>query len=111
MEPEGAMKLDRKNLPASDFAIPERRAYPIPDKLHARLALDDVKRDPKARERARVRLAVAQRFPELAQEATLDHMHEMVEGREEEQRRRDRNRRSRARHDRKDDRATQTPKR
>ena len=102
------MKLDRRDLPASDFAVPERRAYPIPDRLHARLALDDVKRDPKAKERARVRLAVARRFPELMQEASMDHMREMAEGREEEVRRRERGRRARARADRKDDRATQT---
>ena len=43
---EGEMKLDRSKLKLSEFAIPERRAYPIPDRLHARLALEDAKREP-----------------------------------------------------------------
>lgn len=28
----------RKNIPAKDFALPEKRAYPVEDKAHARNA-------------------------------------------------------------------------
>lgn len=28
----------RKSLPSSDFGLPSQRKYPIPDKLHARVA-------------------------------------------------------------------------
>ena len=72
------MRLDLNKLPADDFAIPEQRAYPIPDRLHARLALEDVKRAPRVKDRARVRLAVAGRFPELMHEVSMDHMREVA---------------------------------
>jgi hypothetical protein len=70
------MKLDRRKLKQDEFAIPEKRAYPIPDRLHARLALDDANRDGNARTRARVRRAVSEKFPELAVDAAHDHLRE-----------------------------------
>ena len=75
------MKLDRSKLKKSEFAIPEKRAYPIPDRLHARLALEDVKRGGDARTRARVRRAVSQRFPELAIDAAHDHLRDVTDAR------------------------------
>lgn len=75
------MKLDRSKLKLSEFAIPERRAYPIPDRLHARLALDDANRDPNGRTRARVRRAVSEKFPELAVDAAHDHLRDSTDAR------------------------------
>ena len=75
------MKLDPKKLRRDEFAIPERRAYPIPDRLHARLALDKANREPIARTRARVRRAVSERFPELAVDAAHDHLRELSDTR------------------------------
>lgn len=75
------MKLDRSRMKRSEFAIPETRSYPIPDRLHARLALDDANRDANPRTRARVRRAVSQRFPELAVDAAHDHLRELSDRR------------------------------
>jgi hypothetical protein len=75
------MKLDRSRMKRNEFAIPEKRAYPIPDRLHARLALDDANRDPNPVIRARVRRAVSTRFPELAVDAAHDHLREVSDKR------------------------------
>ena len=85
---EGEMKLDRRKLKASEFAIPEGRAYPIPDRLHARLALDEANRDPNGKARARVRRAVSEKFPELAVDAAHDHLRDVTDAREKKRNRR-----------------------
>jgi hypothetical protein len=55
----------RKSLPKGAFAIPEQRAYPIPDESHARNALARVAQHGTPEEQARVRAAVSRRFPKL----------------------------------------------
>ena len=64
---EGEDKLSteaRKNLPESDFALPNRR-YPIHDKTHARLALAMVSRFGSPEEKEKVRSAVHSKYPEI----------------------------------------------
>ncbi len=56
---------ERRKLPKSAFAIPARRAYPIPDKDHALDALREVKANGSAAEQKQVQAAVAQKFPDL----------------------------------------------
>lgn len=46
---------ERKGLRTSTFAVPERRAYPIPDKNHARAALALIRHAHSASEKARIR--------------------------------------------------------
>ena len=53
----------RKSLPKGSFAIPERRAYPIHDKAHARNALARVAQHGTPSEKRRVRAAVRRRYP------------------------------------------------
>jgi len=53
----------RKGLARTSFAIPERRAYPIHDKAHARNALARVAQHGTPAEKRRVRAAVARKFP------------------------------------------------
>jgi hypothetical protein len=55
----------RNNLPMSDFAIPETRSYPIPDRRHAANALARVEQHGTPEEKARVRKAVCKKFPQL----------------------------------------------
>lgn len=55
----------RKKLPGTTFAIPEKRAYPIPDEAHARNALARVEQHGTPEEKARVRAAVARKFPNI----------------------------------------------
>jgi hypothetical protein len=55
----------RKNLPASAFAIPGKRAYPIQNKAHARAALSRVAADGTAGQRAAVRAAVGRKYPSI----------------------------------------------
>ena len=60
------MKLSseqRKELPKSDFAIPEKKAYPLNDANHARNALARVSQFGSDSEKARVRAAVHRKFP------------------------------------------------
>lgn len=60
------MKLSseaRKNLSKSDFVFPEKRAYPIPDKSHARNAL--ARSSGKSVE-SKVRHDVHMKYPDLA---------------------------------------------
>lgn len=57
----------RARLPRGSFAIPERRAYPIHDKAHARNALARVAQHGSAAEKRRVRAAVKRRFPSIEQ--------------------------------------------
>ncbi len=53
----------RKRLPASAFVYPERRAYPIHDKAHARNALARVGTHGTPAEKRRVRAAVRRKYP------------------------------------------------
>ena len=57
----------RKSLPKTSFAIPEKKAYPIPDAAHARNALARVAQNGTPAEKAKVRKAVAKKFPKIAQ--------------------------------------------
>lgn len=54
---------DRKRLKESSFAIPERKAYPIPDEAHARNALARVAQHGSEEDKKRVRAAVRRKFP------------------------------------------------
>jgi len=64
---------ERKKLPKSDFAIPEDRAYPIHDEIHARNALARVSQFGSESEKARVRAAVHRRYPHMGR---ANAMHE-----------------------------------
>lgn len=55
----------RAKLSDADFAIPERRKYPIHDKRHASLALHYVSKHGSDEEKSRVRTAVSQKYPGL----------------------------------------------
>jgi hypothetical protein len=55
----------RRSLPASDFAIPKRRAYPIQSQTQAKRALAFAAWPQNAKDRAAVRRAVFKRYPEL----------------------------------------------
>lgn len=55
----------RKKLPASSFAIPSRRAYPINDEAHARNALARVAQHGSPSEKKAVRAAVHRRYPKI----------------------------------------------
>lgn len=56
---------ERKSLPASTFAEPKARKYPIPDASHARNALSRVSGNGTALEKAVVRAEVKRRFPNI----------------------------------------------
>src|SRR5262245_5596047 len=58
----------RKALPKGTFAIPEKRAYPIPDESHARNALARVAQHGTPDEKARVQAAVRRKFPNIKAE-------------------------------------------
>jgi peptidoglycan hydrolase-like protein with peptidoglycan-binding domain len=60
---------ERKKLPKSAFAIPEKEAYPIHDESHARAALSMVAQHGTDEEKARVRAAVKRRHPKIAEAA------------------------------------------
>jgi len=70
--PHTLTREERALLPLTDFAIPTRRAYPIPDEHHARLALDD-SQAADAHDRALVRGAVSKRYPRLLAQWDLEH--------------------------------------
>lgn len=55
---------ERKNLPASSFALPGRR-YPIPDQSHAQNALSRVSQNGTDDEKAKVRAAVRNKFKSM----------------------------------------------
>lgn len=63
----------RNALPDSEFAVPNRGddesddAYPIPDESHARNALARVSAHGTSAEKAKVRAAVAKKFPNIKQ--------------------------------------------
>lgn len=55
----------RKKLPASDFAEPGKRKYPVPDASHARNALARVSQHGTPAEKAAVRSKVRKKFPAI----------------------------------------------
>lgn len=55
----------RKKLPASDFALPEQRAYPIEDATHARAALSRVEEFGSSAQKRQVLAAVRRHFPNM----------------------------------------------
>jgi hypothetical protein len=55
----------RDRMSKSTFAIPSRRAYPIPDKPHAIQALARVAQHGTPAEKRQVRTAVTKRYPSL----------------------------------------------
>lgn len=57
----------RKALADQSFAIPEDRAYPIPDRRHAANALARVAQFGTPEEKARVKAAVKKRFPDMGE--------------------------------------------
>lgn len=67
--PGGSPKLSsgkaRNALPKSSFAVPGKRAYPVPDAAHARNALSRVAQNGSPAEQAEVKRAVASRFPSI----------------------------------------------
>jgi hypothetical protein len=61
------MAVKRSKLPASAFAIPSKRLYPINTKRRARAALAYAARPTTRGSYATVRKAVLRRYPELKQ--------------------------------------------
>jgi hypothetical protein len=55
----------RNKLPASSFAEPAKRKYPVPDASHARAALSRVSAHGTPEEKALVRKKVHSKFPEI----------------------------------------------
>lgn len=55
----------RNALPASDFAFPKERRYPVEDENHARDALARVAANGTPHEKAVVRAAVRRHFPNI----------------------------------------------
>ena len=53
----------RKGLERFSFAIPEKRAYPIEDKAHARNALARVSQFGTLTQKAEVRTAIHRKYP------------------------------------------------
>jgi hypothetical protein len=56
--------LKRGKLPNSDFALPSKRKFPIPDISHARNALARANQSPDA-DASTVRAAVTAKYPSL----------------------------------------------
>lgn len=54
----------RKNLPAGDFAGPDR-SYPIPDASHARNALSRASQNASPSEQAKIKAKVHKDFPAI----------------------------------------------
>lgn len=63
----------RDALDASEFAIPSERKYPIPDIVHARVALAFVAKNGTPAEQAQVRAAVKKKFPQLSESKSLSN--------------------------------------
>jgi hypothetical protein len=57
-------KVERDRLPDSEFALPEKRQYPIPDRYHAELALGDL-HNASLKDQVRIRQAIRKKFPGL----------------------------------------------
>ena len=59
----------RNALPKKSFAEPGKRAYPINDEAHARNALARVSQFGTPEEKAKVRAAVARRYPNIGKKS------------------------------------------
>jgi hypothetical protein len=55
----------RKNLPSSDFALPQKRKYPIHDMKHARNALSRVSAHGSPAEKKTIKAKVRKRYPSI----------------------------------------------
>lgn len=55
----------RKSLPASQFALPKERKYPIEDKGHAKAALGRVSANGTSLEKSKVKAAVHKKYPSM----------------------------------------------
>ena len=60
-------RLSKANPKRSDFAIPERRAYPIPDEQTARASLARAMKFGTEEEQRRVKAAVGRKFPRVVE--------------------------------------------
>ena len=56
----------RNRLPASDFAEPKQRKYPVNNRSHAKNALARVAQHGTASEKAKVRKKVSAKYPSIA---------------------------------------------
>lgn len=56
-------KLAGKHLKPSDYAMPDRMAYPIHDEAHARTSLKRVNKFGTDKEKKQVKAAIDKRFP------------------------------------------------
>ncbi|HEY6251767.1 MAG TPA: hypothetical protein VI685_17555 [Candidatus Angelobacter sp.] len=65
----------RNQLRSAEFAVPERRSYPIPDETHARNALSRVAQFGSAHEQARVRAAVHHKFHAIGAQPSVTDSH------------------------------------
>ena len=63
--PHKLTATQRNALPASQFALPKLRKYPIPDRYHAELALR-LMHSENGTTRTKIRQAIARKFPDLA---------------------------------------------
>lgn len=57
----------RKAMPKTAFAVPSKRAYPVPDANHARMALAMVAKNGTPAQKKQVRAAVKKKFPAIKQ--------------------------------------------
>lgn len=55
----------RNSLKSSQFAVPGKRAYPVPDESHARNALARVREFGSPTEKAEVRAKVKRKYPDI----------------------------------------------
>lgn len=56
---------ERKSLPNSDFALPGKKAYPMPDESHARNALARVSQFGSESAKEKVRAKVRKKYPDI----------------------------------------------
>ena len=66
MPPKRLTAAQRDQLPASDFAVPKTRSYPITDAHHAEMAIDDVRASGNKHQKSQVYDAVRKSFPSVA---------------------------------------------
>lgn len=60
-------KAGRDEMPSSDFALPAQKAYRLDDPAHARNALARAAQNATPAEQAKVRAAVAKKYPSIDQ--------------------------------------------
>lgn len=59
----------RNKMPAKEFGLPGKRAYPMPDKAHARNSLARASQFASPKEKAQIRRKVHALFPGIKQKA------------------------------------------